>query len=544
MSIPDNNTTPLWDVVVIGAGPVGLATTIELSRRGIRCLLVERNERVGVAPRAKTCNVRTCEHLRRWGIVDQLRARAPFGIDYPSNIVFATRLAGKPLARFDNAFYCKHGRHASYAEHAQWIPQYKLEETLLEHVNTLPDAQLRFNVEATGLEQNEDSVTLTLKTARGVEHVRSRYVVAADGAGSHIRTALDIRMSGVGALSKHRMMIFRSPELEHRHALGPAVAYWLLNSDTPSAMGPMDDGGRWYFGFTPKEGEDGDALAAFRRACALDIEPEVLSVGDWTAWQLVADRYRNGRVFLAGDACHLHPPYGGYGMNLGIGDAVDIGWKLAAVLQGWGGEVLLNSYETERRPVHLRTIEEAVFNHTNSSGALALEGIEDEGPDGDEVRRNAGERIRATKQREFDTLGVVIGYRYDNSPVVIDEGHAPPAHYRDYVPSAAPGARAPHLWLTDGESTAHGNALYDHFGDGFTLLITSGDEAAAAPLLAAAKARHIPLTALAIDSAGLRNLYEQRFVLIRPDQHVAWRGDHLVDDVDALLTIVTGAYSQ
>ena len=544
MSIPDSNTQSLWDVVVIGAGPVGLATMIELSQRGIRCLLVERNERVGAAPRAKTCNVRTCEHLRRWGIAGQLRARAPFGIDYPSNIVFATRLAGKLLARFENAFYCKPGRHDFYAEHAQWIPQYKLEETLLAHVNTFPCAQLRFNTEATELEQNEDSVTLTLKTAAGIEHVKSRYVVAADGAGSHIRTALDIRMSGVGALSKHRMMIFRSPELEHQHALGPAVAYWLINGDTPSAMGPMDDGGRWYFGFTPRDGEDGDALAALRRASGLDVEPEVLSVGDWTAWQLVADRYRTGRVFLAGDACHLHPPYGGYGMNLGIGDAVDIGWKLAAVLQGWGGDVLLDSYETERRPVHLRTIEEAVFNHTNSSGSLLLEGIEDDGPHGDEIRRTAGDRIRATKQREFDTLGVVIGYRYENSPVIVEDGNAPPAHYRDYVPSAAPGGRAPHLWLTQGESTAQGNALYDHFGAGFTLLITTGDEAAAAPLLAAAKARHIPLTALAIEDPELHRLYEKRFVLIRPDQHVAWRADQIVDDVDALLTIVTGAYSQ
>lgn len=544
MSISDHTTPSLWDVVVIGAGPVGLATMIELSQRGIRCLLVERNERVGVAPRAKTCNVRTCEHLRRWGIADQLRARAPFGIDYPSNIVFATRLAGNLLARFENAFYCKPGRHASYAEHAQWIPQYKLEETLLAHVNTLPGAELRFNTEATELEQNEDSVTLTLKTVDGIEHVKSRYVVAADGAGSHMRKVLDIPMSGVGALSKHRMMIFRSPELEHRHDLGPAVAYWLLNADTPSAMGPMDDGGRWYFGFTPKEGEDGDTLAALRRACGFDIDPEVLSVGDWTAWQLVADRYRQGRVFLAGDACHLHPPYGGYGMNLGIGDAVDIGWKLAAVLQGWGGEVLLDSYETERRPVHLRTIEEAVFNHTNSSGSLVLDGIEDQGAHGDEVRAQAGDRIRATKQREFDTLGVVIGYRYDNSPVVVEDGQAPPAHYRDYVPSAVPGSRAPHLWLTEGESTTQGEALYDHFGNGFTLLVTSGDEADAAPLLAAAQARNIPLKVLAIDKPELRDLYDKRFVLIRPDQHVAWRADQIVNDVDALLTIVTGAFSQ
>jgi 2-polyprenyl-6-methoxyphenol hydroxylase-like FAD-dependent oxidoreductase len=201
----------MWDVVVIGGGPVGLAATIELAQRGIRTLLVERNDRVGHAPRAKTCNVRTCEHLRRWGIVERLRARAPFGVDYPSNIVFATRLAGRALARFDNAFFCRPGAHPLYAEHAQWIPQYKLEETLLDHARDLPCATLRFNTHAVALEQNSDRVRLTLQAPDGTQHVESRYVIAADGAGSTTRKALGISMIGDGALSKHRMLIFRAP---------------------------------------------------------------------------------------------------------------------------------------------------------------------------------------------------------------------------------------------------------------------------------------------------------------------------------------------
>ncbi len=541
MSVAQSANPAVWDVVVIGAGPVGLASSIELARRGIRTLLVERNDRVGHAPRAKTCNVRTCEHLRRWGIVDRLRARAPFGIDYPSNVVFATRLAGRELARFENAFFCRPGAHPLYAEHAQWIPQYKLEETLLEYARELPLATQRFNVNVAALKQDEDLVTLTLETPEGIETVQSRYVIAADGAGSTTRSTLGIRMIGDGALSKHRMMIFRAPELARQHALGPAVAYWIVNRDAPSVLGPMDVDGRWYFGFTPRPGLE-DAEEALRLATALDTEIEVLSVGDWTAHRLVAERYREGRVFLAGDACHLHPPYGGYGMNLGVGDAVDIGWKLAAVIQGWAGEALLDSYGIERRPVHLRTIEEAVINHSQSSQSLASADLEDDGPNGDAARETAKQRILEEKVREFDTLGVVLGYRYDDSPCVIgDDTEAPAHHYRNYQPSARPGNRAPHYWL-DGTSTStsHGAALYDRFGEGFTLLITRGDATDTTALCDRAAALGIPLEVLVIDDPALHALYGATYALIRPDQHVAWRGDTLPPDIGHFLATVTG----
>lgn len=532
----------LWDVAVIGAGPVGLAATIELAKRGLKVVLIERNDRVGHAPRAKTCNVRTCEHLRRWGIVERLRAKAPFGIDYPSNIVFATRLAGEPLARFENAFFCRPGPHPLYAEHAQWIPQYKLEETLLEYVRELPGVALRFNTRVTAIAQDDDRAAVTVETADGTETLASRYVVAADGAGSTIRGALGIRMLGDGALSKHRMLIFRAPELASRHRLGPAVAYWLVNADTPAVMGPMDDGGRWYFSFTPRH-EDDDAVEALRRATGLELDPEVLSTGDWTAYRLVAERYRQGRVFLVGDACHLHPPYGGYGMNLGIGDAVDLGWKLAAVLQGWAGDALLDSYGAERRAVHLRTIEEAVLNHAQSSAALALDDIEAPGPAGIAARETARRRILAEKVREFDTLGVVLAYRYDDSPVIVDDGTAaPPLHFREYEPTARPGSRAPHYWL-GADYRARGAALYDRFGDGFTLLATAG-AAGTAPLLSAAAERGVPVELVDIDDPALHALYGARYALIRPDQHVAWRGDSLPADIDALLDVVTGRASR
>lgn len=525
------------DVLIVGAGPVGLATAIELGQRGIRCIVIEKNDRVGHAPRAKTTNVRTCEHLRRWGIIDALRERAPLGIDYPSTIQFATRLTGYPLASIDNAFFCRPGPSDLYAEHAQWVPQYVLEETLREHVATLPSVQLCFNTSFVQLSQDDAEVrALVIDSAANEQHeIHARYLVGADGAHSPVRRALHIAMEGKGALARHRMLIFRQPGMEKMHGMPPAVMYWLLNAEVPSVLGPMDRDDRWYFSFTPKQDDD-DPVEMLRRATGLPLDPEVLSSGNWTAHELLAERYSEGRVFLAGDACHLHPPYGGYGMNLGIGDAVDLGWKIAAVLQGWGGERLLGSYAAERRPVHERFIEEAVINYTTAAERMADEALERPGVEGDALRREAGERIAATKQREFRTLGVVLGYRYADSPVVVADGSAAPSeHYSDYIPTAFPGARAPHALLDDG------SALFDHFGSGFTLLVTDGETVAGAALADAARAAGLPLTVLAPQLHRLHALYGARLALIRPDQHVAWRGDALPDDPGALLDIVRGA---
>lgn len=534
------------DVLIVGSGPVGLATAIELGQRGIRCIVIEKNDRVGHAPRAKTTNVRTCEHLRRWGIVAALRARAPLGVDYPSAIQFATQLTGYPLARIENAFFCRPGHSDLYAEHAQWVPQYLLEETLREHVVTLATVDLRFNTTFESLAQHADGVSAQVHDVATGEHatIAARYVIGADGAHSAVRRALNIAMQGRGKLARHRMMIFRQPGLADMHGMGPAIMYWLLNGKAPSVMGPMDRDDCWYFSFTPKSDDD-DPVAMLQKATGLTLDPEVLSCGDWAAHELIAEQYGDGRVFLVGDACHLHPPYGGYGMNLGIGDAVDLGWKMAAVLQGWGGQVLLDSYATERRPVHQRFIAEAVINYATASEQLASDALEQDGPAGDALRAEAGPRIAATKQREFRTLGIVLGYRYAGSPIIVADGSTPPPeHPTDYFPSAHPGCRAPHAWLPDG------TALFDHFGAGYTLLVTDAVADAVADavtdtraLVQAAADSGVPLTVVAPALPGLRNLYAARLALIRPDQHVAWRGDALPADLHALLDIVRGAAS-
>ncbi|MEP7069746.1 MAG: FAD-dependent monooxygenase [Usitatibacter sp.] len=529
-------------VLIIGAGPVGLALAIELGHRKIPCIVVERNPRVGFAPRAKTTNVRTREHFRRWGIADKLRAASPLGVYYPSNVIFVTRLAGFELARFENAMYCAPGRNPMYSEHAQWIPQYAVEEVMRAHASSLADVEIRFNSELIDFKQDAKHVQARIRNVSTgvVDTVQSDFLVGADGARSTVRDAIGAKMEGTYGLSRNYNVVFRAPGLAESHPHGPGIMYWQVNDDVPSLIGPMDRGDTWFFmptavpegfKFTPSEAPD-----LIRRATGIDLPYEVLSSDEWVASRLVADRYRDRRAFLAGDACHLHPPFGGYGMNMGIADGVDLGWKLAAVLQGWGGQKLLDSYEEERRPVHNFVMDEAVANHALLSHKLWKHGMDQADDEGARLREEARRLIEAVKIREFATLGVILGYRYGDSPLIVADGSLPPKHdFLNYVPSAHPGCLAPHAWLHDGTS------LYDHFGHGFTLLVTDGsDNGEVERARDEARKADVPLSILRPREPAVADLYQARYVLIRPDQHVAWRGDVWPDSATRLFDQVTG----
>ncbi|SEO08603.1 2-polyprenyl-6-methoxyphenol hydroxylase [Duganella sp. CF517] len=533
-----DNTT---EVLICGAGPAGLALAIELGSRGISCLVIERNERVGAAPRAKTTNVRTREHLRRWGIAATLAQASPLGLDYPSDVMFVTRLGGYPLARFENAFNCAPERDELYSEHAQWIPQYTLEKVLKAHAQTLAGVRFRFLTELVSFEQDEHGVRATVRATGGgaAQAIVCQYLVGADGARSTVRGAIGARMEGAYGLSRNYNIVFRAPGLAAAHPHGQAIMYWQINADTPSLIGPMDSGDTWFFMPTgvPEDFKVTDAEAAdlIRKATGIDLPYEIVSTDEWVASRLIADRYQDRRAILIGDACHLHPPFGGYGMNMGVADGVDLGWKLAAVLRGWGGPALVASYETERRPVHQRVMDEAVANHAVLGKQLTQEGSEDDGPVGARLRAQIGAAIREVKAREFNTLGVVLGSHYRGSPLVALEGAAPPSTVSRFTPSACAGDLAPHAWLADGSS------LYDGFGHGYTLLATGGWTAAdAAQASADAAQLGVPLHLYQPAYDGLALLYQARLALIRPDQHVAWRGDSWPHDGKALLRRVCG----
>ena len=515
-------------VLVVGAGPVGQGLAIELGQRGIACCVIEKNPRIGVAPRAKTTNVRTREHFRRWGIADALRDAAPFGVDYPSNIAFTTRMSGHLLARFDNALYCAPGRNPLYSEHAQWIPQYTVERVMRKHLDTLASVQVALNRELLGFTQDGDGVVATIRDVEtGVSReVQAQFLAGCDGGRSLVRDAIGARMEGSFGMSRNYNIVFHAPGLADAHPHGRAIMYWQINDDVPSLIGPMDSGDRWFFmptGLSPDvQVTKNTAAALIRRATGIDLPYEVLSIDEWVAHRVVADRYRDRRVFLAGDACHLHPPYGGFGMNMGVSDGVDLGWKLAAVLQGWGGEALLESYERERRPVHLHVMREAAANHAKFSNALFEAGIEDDTAQGEAARARVGQRINAEKLSEFYTLGTILGDRYDDSPVIqgCASASCAPRDFLNYVPSSMPGSRAPHAWLHDGSS------LFDHFGPGLTLLaLPAADATCLQEAEHSADAMNIPLKLLRSDNPALPRLYLNRLTLIRPDQHIAWTGD-------------------
>lgn len=531
-------------VLIVGAGPTGMALAIELGTRQIASLVIERNDRVGHAPRAKTTHSRTREHLRRWGIADKLAAASPFGVDFPSNIVFVTKLDGFELARFDNAFFCAPEKNDFYAEHAQWIPQYKLETTLKAHAESIPLIEFRFNTEFLGADKAADGVSARLRDiSTGKDYtVEAQFLVGADGARSRVREVIGGTMEGAYGLSRNYNIVFRAPGLAQAHPHGPGIMYWQVNDIAPSLIGPMDVDDLWFFMPTGlKAGAsltDDQAVALIRQTTGIDLPYEILSRDEWVASSLIADRYRDGPIFLAGDACHLHPPFGGYGMNMGVADGVDLGWKLAGSIAGWGGPRLLDSYEVERRAVHRQVIDEAVSNHANLANQLWRPGLEDDGQTGAEARASARISIEAVKRREFYGLGVVLGYCYEHSPIIDYGGeHPTPSDPVDYVPSAAPGRRAPHAWLDDNL------ALYDLLGPDYTLLVlgsVSHDDLAAAR----ADAAHLefPLKIVTLEAPRLRQLFEAPLILIRPDQHVAWRGRSWPGE--NLLRLVSGRYSE
>jgi len=260
-----------------------------------------------------------------------------------------------------------------------------------------------------------------------------------------------------------------------------------------------------------------DPHTLIRGLVGAEIKAEVLGTDPWTARMLLADRYRSDRAFLAGDAAHLNPPWGGHGFNTGIGDAVNIGWKLAAVLDGWGGDGLLASYEFERRPIAERTIREAAANMSVLAPELGNQEMEAADLVGEQARRAAARVIRVAKDREFHSLGLVLGYQYDASPVIVEDGTPPLPEGQDYEQTARPGARLPHLWLPDGAS------LYDRLGNGLSLLRLRED-ADVAPFIESAAARGVPLTVIELRGQALEERYGASLLLVRPDQHVAWRG--------------------
>jgi 2-polyprenyl-6-methoxyphenol hydroxylase-like FAD-dependent oxidoreductase len=535
-------------VLIAGAGPVGLTLALDLAWRGVRSVLVEPLTEVQRHPRAISIGVRTMEHFRRLAL-DQKTIDAGVPRSRALDVVYTTRMLGREVFRFaiPSIDALAHDRErlaivtpeiAASPYYKTWTAQAPLERMLRAEVARSGLIATRYGWRLERFIEGERGVRVEfVELATGKrDGVEARYLVGSDGANSAVRTGLGIALSGRGTLGAATGLYFKAPDLAARLGPDPGVMYWILAPGCGGVIYTIDGGDEFVFNryYAMGESQSGeDPAALIRRAIGADIAIELISAQPWLPRQLVADRYGSARCFLAGDACHLFVPTGGFGMNTGIGDAVDLAWKIAASIEGWGGAALLASYETERRPIGLYNTLEAAENYDKSGAIVVPAAIEDEGPEGEAARASVAAML-PPKIKHFAPIGVHLGYRYESSPLILPDGTPPlPPDPVRYVPSARPGARAPHAWIAAGQS------MLDLFGRGFALLRFGG--AGGEKLVEAARDAKVPLTLVDIADRAIAALYKRKLVLVRPDGHVAWRGDAAPDDARAVIDRVRGA---
>ncbi len=523
-------------VLVVGAGPTGLTLAIDLARRGVACHVVEATEERGVNPRCNTTSARSMEIFRRLGLADDIR-RAGLPEDYPTSIHYRTSLRGEEIFRLDLP---SAGDVLAGAGRDGWItpePQHRISQLFLEpilerHASGLPGLTLERGTRLVELRQHEDHVEAVVETGGVRRTLHCAYVVGCDGAHSAVRRHLGIRYEGVDAIQRFVSTFVRSPELGRLAARDRAWTYWTYGR-RPASMIAIDGDSLWlnHVTFAPDhdtEGEDPEQL--LREAVGGPVEHEVLGVVRWTGRRLVAQRYQDGRVFLAGDAAHIWIPVGGFGMNAGIQDAATLGWMLAAVCHGWAPPALLTAYEQERKPVG-EQFAQAVGSAARKSFADVSPDIHLSGPAGERARAELAERFAVTEPHRYSPDGFSFGYHYAGSPLVVGGADQAAISMGGYQDRAQAGFRLPHVWLEDGRS------VFDVLGPDFTLVRTDPD-VSVTPWTEAAGELGIPLVVVDLpgDHAGR---YPAALLLVRPDQHVAWMGGSDARP-DELLHTVTG----
>lgn len=520
------------DVLIAGGGPCGLVLAIELGRRGVSVVLVDQDPGTTRNAAANATQARTMEHFRRLGFADEVRA---LGLppEFPTDVAYFTRFARHELARFAlpssrdaRQLVTTLSGSWSAAELPHRCNQKFIEPVLRRYAEALPGVAVSYGWRLTHFEQFHDRVEGRADSSSESRTVTARYLVGADGPRSTVRQALGIAYAGETGVTRPfvggRMYAVhaRIPDFYREVPHRPAWMNVAFNPERRCFMPAVD--GRSEFAFHTQLGADenentvtdADAIAMVQQAIGLALRVEVIARAAWTAGHsLVAESFSRKRIFIAGDAAHLFTPMGGLGYNTGVEDAVNLGWKLAAVLKGWAAPALLESYEAERRPLALRNTAYAKGFADSLGNYVPPPQIEDDTPAGAEARRCAGEYYAAHGRAEFNIPGITFGGRYDGSPAIVPDGSVPPPDKpNEYVPSACPGGRAPHLWMPDGRS------LYDLFGFEWTLLRLGKEKAGNLPLSPM-------LEVLDLESEEARELYGADFVLIRPDQVVAWRSN-------------------
>jgi 2-polyprenyl-6-methoxyphenol hydroxylase-like FAD-dependent oxidoreductase len=539
-------------VLIVGAGPVGLTLALDLAWRGIEVMVAEC--RAAHEPPNVKCNqisARSMEIFRRLGLSRRLRELG-LPADYPNDVASRITATGAELARVSipargARFAAANGPDTGWPtpEHTHRINQIYFEPVLSAHAASQPRIRILNRTMVDDFTQYDDGVVVAAHDLDSGERIEiaGRYLVGCDGGKSMVRRKIGARLDGAPALQRVQSTFIRAPDLLRRMPGKPAWLYYSLNPRRCGMMMAVDGRERWLIhNYLYKGEQDFDAVDrdwAIREILGVgpDFRYEVISKEDWTSRRLVAEKFRDRRAFICGDAAHLWVPHGGYGMNAGIADAANLSWMLAAVLKGWAPPSLLDAYEAERHPVIDQTsrliteIAQRVMMHRREINA------DIERPDaiGEAARQRIGSAAYDIDVTQQCCAGLNFGYCYDRSPVVAHDGEAPPAYRMgDFTPSTVPGCRAPHVWLGDGRS------LYDALGAEFTLIRSDRDEDAGG-LIAAAKQKGVPLTVVDVDTTEARALYWHRLTLVRPDQHVAWRGDRAPESPAALIDLARGA---
>jgi 2-polyprenyl-6-methoxyphenol hydroxylase-like FAD-dependent oxidoreductase len=527
--------------LIVGAGPVGLTLAIDLGKRGVRAILIEKNDAPLGYPKMERCNPRTMEIFRRLHLADTVRA-AGYPPDWPMDTYLVFDLMRPPLFKMAHPTVAeaKAKRDATMdgslpLEPYQIISQYTLEPLLKSVAERIPNVTVKFGHELVSFTQDKDGVVAQIRKTNGETiAIHVQYLVGCDGGSSAVRRQLGFKMEGEPHLLEMRQAMFHCPEL-YAKVRAPRARHYNRIDDHWTLMIVQDS--REHFTLHAIVENDEDLARLFEEIVGTPVHYEMVHCAKWVQRLLLAGHYQHGRVFIAGDAAHLVIPTGGLGMNTGVGDAVDVSWKLAATLQGWGGPQLLDSYEAERRQVGAINVKASgggTYGRMKWRAAYRPD-IEDDTPEGKAALANLLAIAKEEAPKSFRVVGAELGYRYAGSPVICDEPGGPAPNIEEYEPTNWPGARLPHVWLEPGAVSVH-----DRIGDGFTLLRLGRTKADASGLQRAFSALQAPLSLLDIDSETVRRVYGFDYLLVRPDLHVAWRGNGLPDDPDKVARIVTG----
>ena len=529
-------------VLICGGGPVGLALAIELGSRGVDCLLVEQGDGSVTVPKMSQLSTRTMEFCRRWSIAEQAK-QAGWPEEHPGDFIYLTTMTGYELFRQRFSSYAQQGDLGYTPDGPRQCPQIFFDPILLRRAAALPSVTLRHRSQLESFDQDARGVRAIIHDLNDSQRdtVNAAYLVGCDGFDGVVRKALRTEYEGSGMLSYSVSIFFRSRELGKMHDKGWGRFYRLVDGTGHwSDLIAIDGRELWRLTLFHLDAETDmngfDTDGALQRAAGKDFSYEIISVLPWKRRELVAKSYASERVFIAGDAAHQMSPTGGLGMNTGIGDAGDLGWKLAAMLQGWGGPQLLRTYEIERKPVAISSVAASSETYAYETSLPTDNAIADHSLEGERARQQFAEALKDRRGAGNERLheSVKLAYCYENSPIVArDETPTLPQPGKP-ISLCRTGARAPHAWIAPEVSTL------DLFGAGFVLLRFDGS-IDVAPLADAAASRAVPFALVDLHNSDIATLYQRRLVLVRPDGHVAWRGDTCPADALALLDRLRGA---